>query len=154
MFGGVGCGVGCGVERLHHAAVEEGGKGRVEEDGGRGGGLLQQQAIGEDLGGASAKGEDDAAAAERGGEGLGLKLAEAGLAVGGKDGGDGEADARLDVGVEVEEVPAEAGGQQTADGGLAGTHEAGEDEAAEVAGVGARAMRSQRLHWVRRMRRS
>ena len=68
------------------------------------------------------------------GEGLRLKLAEVGFAVGGEDGGDGEAGAGLDVGVEVEELPAEAGGEQAADGGFAGAHEAGEDEAAKVGG--------------------
>jgi hypothetical protein len=56
--------------------------------------------------------------------------------VGGEDGGDGEAGARLDVGVEVEEVPVEAGGEQAADGGLAGAHESGEDKAAEMRGLG------------------
>ena len=125
-----------GVDGLQHAAVEEGGEGRVEEDGGGGGGLLEQQAVGEGLGCASAEGEDDVAAAERRGEGLGLELAEVGFAVGGEDGGDGEAGAGLDEGVEVEELPAEAGGEQAADGGLAGAHEAGEDDAAEVGGDG------------------
>jgi hypothetical protein len=38
------------------------------------------------------------------------------------------------VGVEVEEGPGEAGGKEAADGGLACSHEAGEDEAAEVGG--------------------
>ena len=56
------------------------------------------------------------------------------LAVGGEDGGDAEAGAGLDGGVEVEEVPAEAIGEQAADGGLAGAHESGENEAVEVCG--------------------
>jgi hypothetical protein len=73
-------------------------------------------------------------AAEGCGEGLGFELAEVALAVGGEDGRDGEAGAGLDEGVEVEEVPAEAGGEQAAYGGLAGAHEAGEDEAAEMGG--------------------
>src|SRR5579862_9260612 len=38
------------------------------------------------------------------------------------------------MGVEVEELPAEAGGEETADGGLARSHEAGEDEPAEMGG--------------------
>ena len=129
-----GSAAGAGVEGLQHAAVVEGGEGRVEEDGGGGGGLLEQQAVGEDFGRAAAEREDDVAAAEGGGEGLRLELAEVGFAVGGEDGGDGEAGAGFDVGVEVEEVPAEAIGEQAADGGFAGAHESGEDEAAEVGG--------------------
>ena len=72
-----------------HASVVERGEGCVEEDGCGCRGLLEQEAIGEDLGRASAEREDDIAAAERGGEGLGLKLAEVCFAVGGEDGGDG-----------------------------------------------------------------
>ena len=123
-----------GVEGLHHAAVEEGGEGRVEEDGGGCGGLLEEEAVGEDLRGATAEGEYDVGAAEGRGEGGRFELAEAGFAVGGEDVRDGEAGAGFDVGIEVEEVPAEALGEQAADGGLAGAHEAGEDEAAEVSG--------------------
>src|ERR1017187_5243160 len=135
--GGCRCGrCGCGVECLHHAAVEEGGEGGVEEDGGGGGGLLDEQAVGKGFGGASAESEDDVAAAEGRGEGLGLQLAEVGFAVGGEDGGDREAGAGFDRGVEVEEIPAEAGGEQTADGGLAGAHKTGEDDTEEMGGQG------------------
>ena len=74
------------------------------------------------------------AAAEGRGQGGGLKLAEAGLAMGAKMAGTVRPVRGLDVGVEVEELPAEALGEQAADGGLAGAHEAGEDEAAEVGG--------------------
>src|SRR5208283_1685333 len=133
--GGLGA-VGRGVEGLHHAAVEERGEGRVEEDSGGGGGLLQEEAVGEDLGRSSAECEDEVVAAKGGGEVGGLKLAEVGFAVGGEDGGDGEAGARFDVGVEVKKLPVEAGGEQAADGGLACAHEAGEDEAAEMRGQG------------------
>jgi len=46
--------------------------------------------------------------------------------------GDGGSGAVLEMGVEVEEVPAEALGEEAADGGLAGAHEAGEDETFKV----------------------
>ena len=46
------------------------------------------------------------------------------------------AGALLEVGVEVEEGPAEAGGEEASDGGFAGAHEAGEDEALEPGGGG------------------
>jgi len=46
--------------------------------------------------------------------------------------GDGGVGAGFEVGVEVEEVPADAGGEEAADGGLACPHEAGEDETFEV----------------------
>src|ERR1700733_12296693 len=49
---------------------------------------------------------------------------------------DGGSGAGFEVGVEVEELPAEAGGEEAADGGLACSHEAGEDEAAEMGGDG------------------
>jgi len=135
--GEIGAGLrrGCGraeVEGLDHAAVVERGKGRIEKDGCGGRGLLEQEAVGEGFGGATAEGEDDVVAAERGGKCLRFKLTEAGFAVRGEDGWDGHVGAGLDVSVEVEEVPAEAVGEQAADGGLAGAHEAGEDEAAKV----------------------
>src|SRR6266702_1317894 len=117
------CGVRSGVERLDHAAVEESCERRVEEDGGGGRRLLEQEPVGEDFGGASAEREDDSGAAQSGGEGLRLELAEVRLAVGGEDGWDAEAGALLDTGVEVEEVPAEAVGEHAADRGFAGTHE-------------------------------
>jgi hypothetical protein len=57
-----------------------------------------------------------------------------GLAVALEELGDGGAGAGFEVGVEVEEVPGEAGGEEAADGGFACSHEASEDEAAEVRG--------------------
>ncbi len=100
---------GTGVVRLQNASVEERGEGCIEEDGGGSRGLLEQEAIGEDLGCASAQREDDIVSAKRGGEGLRLKLAEVLLAVRGEDGRDWLAGAGLDVGVEIEELPAEPG---------------------------------------------
>ena len=94
---------------LEHAAVEEGGEGGVEEDGEGGGGLLEEEAVGEAFGGAAAEGEDGVGAAEGGGEGGGLEAAEVGLAVVGEELGDGGAGAGFEVGVEVEEGPAECG---------------------------------------------
>jgi hypothetical protein len=48
--------------------------------------------------------------------------------------GDRRAGAGLEVGVQAEEAPVEAGGEEAADGGLTCSHEAGEDAAAEVGG--------------------
>src|ERR1700733_2541702 len=47
---------------------------------------------------------------------------------------DGGSGAGFEVGVEVEKLPVEAGGEEAADGGFARSHEAGEDEAAEMGG--------------------
>jgi len=52
--------------------------------------------------------------------------------VAGEELGDGGVGAGFEMGVEVEEVPVEAGGEETADGGFACSHEAGEDEAMEI----------------------
>ena len=49
----------------------------------------------------------------------------------GEDLRDGAAVAGFDLVVEVEEVPAEALGEERAGGGFAGAHEAGEDDAVE-----------------------
>jgi len=73
-------------------------------------------------------------AAEGGGEGGRFEAAEVGFAVALEELGDGGSGAGLEVGVEVQEAPVEAGGEKAADGGLARSHEAGEDEAAEMRG--------------------
>jgi len=117
---------------LQHAAVEEGGEGCVEEDGEGGGGLLDEEAVGELLGCAAAQREDSVVAGEGGGEGGGLKAAETSLAVALEELGDGGSGAVLQVGVDVEEGPADACGEDAADGGLARSHEAGEDDAAKM----------------------
>ena len=49
----------------------------------------------------------------------------------GEDLGDGAVVAGFDLVVEIEEAPAEALGEERADGGFAGAHEAGEDDAIE-----------------------
>ncbi len=49
---------------LQHAAVEEGGKGCVEEDGEGCGGLFEEEAVGELFGGSTAEGKDGAVLAE------------------------------------------------------------------------------------------
>jgi len=117
---------------LQYAAVEEGGEGRVEEDGEGGGSLLEEEAVGEVFGGSTAEGEDDVVVPEGRGEGGGFEAAEAGFAVLLEELGDSGVGAGLEVGVEVEEVPADAGGEEAADGGLACSHEAGEDETFEM----------------------
>jgi len=117
---------------LQHAAVEEGGKRRVEEDGEGCGGLLEEEAVGEVFRGASAQCEDDVVVAESGGEGDGFEAAEADFPMLLEELGDGGVGAGFEVVVEVEEVPADAGGEEAADGGFACAHEAGEDEAFEV----------------------
>ena len=119
---------------LQHAAVEEGWEGGVEEDCEGGGGLFEEEAVGEFLRGTAAEGQDGVVAAESGGEGGGFEAAEVGLAVLCEELGDGGAGAGFEVGVEVEEAPVEAGGEEAAYGGLARSHEAGEDEAAEMRG--------------------
>jgi len=119
---------------LEHAAIEEGGEWGVEEDGEGGGGLLEEETVGELFGGSTAEGEDGAVATEGGGEGRGFEAAEVGLAVALEELGNGGSGAGFEVRVEVEELPVESVGEETAYGGLACSHEAGEDEAAEVCG--------------------
>ena len=119
---------------LQHAAVVEGGEGSVEEDGEGAGGLLDEESVGELFGRAAAECEDGLGAAEGGGEGARFKAAEAGFAVKLEELGNGGAGAGFEVSVDVEEVPADTGGEETADGGLACSHEPGEDEAFEVGG--------------------
>ncbi len=133
----LGCG-GVGEDRagdvLQHAAVEEGGEGGVEEDGEGGRGLFEKEAVGELFRRAAAEGEDGVVLAEGRGEGGGFETAEVSFAVLGEEMGDRGSGAGLEVGVEVEELPVEAGGEEAADGGFACSHEAGEDEAAEMSG--------------------
>jgi hypothetical protein len=50
-----------------------------------------------------------------------------------RNGGSG---AGFEVSVEVEDLPVETGGEEAANGGFACSHEAGEDEAAEMCGDG------------------
>jgi len=125
-----------GVEGLKHAAVEEGGEGGVEEDGEGAGGLFEQEAIGEGFGGATAEGEDELRLSEGAGEGGGLEAAEVGFAVALKELGDGGAGASFEVGVEIQEGPADLCGEEPADGGFAGAHEPGENDAADGCGDG------------------
>ena len=119
---------------LQHAAVEEGGEWGVEEDGEGGGCLLEEEAVGEFFRGTTAEGQDGVVAAECGGECGGFEAAEVGLAMLGEELGNGGSGAGLKVSIEVEEAPVEASGEEAAYGGLARSHEAGEDEAAEVRG--------------------
>jgi len=57
-----------------------------------------------------------------------------GLPVLGEELWNGSAGAGLEMGVEVEEGPAGASGEEASDGGFTGAHEAGEDETFEVCG--------------------
>jgi len=121
---------------LQHATVEEGGEGGVEEDGEGGGSLFEEEAVGEFFGSSAAKGKDGVIAAESGGEGGGFEAAEVGFAVALEELWDGGSGAGFKVGVEVEELPCETGGEETADGGLPRSHETGQDEPTEMGGDG------------------
>ena len=117
---------------LKDAAVEEGGERSVEEDGEGLRGLLDEETVGEAFGGSATEGDDYVMEAEGGGERGGFKAAEARFPFEGEDFCDGGAGALLKVGVEVQEGPAETGGEKSSDGRLASTHETGEDEAVEI----------------------
>src|ERR1035441_600422 len=77
---------------------------------------------------AAAEGQDGGASAFDGADVLaddhGLDTAEFGFAAGGEDLGDGGMFGSLNLGVGIEEAPAQAMGEMAADGGLAGSHEA------------------------------
>ena len=135
--GSVGVAGGCTgswVEGLQHAAVEEGGEGGVEKDGEGAGGLLQEEAVGESLGSSATEGEDELRLTEGAGEGGGFETAEVGLAVALEEFRDSGAGAGFEMGVEVEKGPTELVCKEAADGGFAGPHEAGEDDAKDVRG--------------------
>lgn len=123
-------------EALQHAAVEEGLERRVKEDDQGSGRLFEQQAVGELLGCASAEGEDRSRASERVRQSGGFESAEVGFAVCFEERGDGRPGAGFEMGVEIEELPVEEFGQDAADGGLAGAHKPGEDDAPEGRGKG------------------
>jgi hypothetical protein len=118
---------------LEDAAVEEGGEGSVEEDGEGAGGLFEEEAVGEDSGVPPPRAMTVLRWPRRR-RGRSIRGGGSGARRGGRRSRDGEAGAGLEVGVEVEEVPAESGGEEAADGALAGPHEAGEDDAAQGGG--------------------
>src|SRR5260370_12258777 len=120
---------------MKYAAVEEGGEGGVEEDGEGGGGLFEEEAVGELFRGAAAEGEDGVVLAEGGGESGGFEAAEMGLAVALEELGDGGAGASLEVGVEVEEAPVEAGGEGGGDGGVSRSYRSREHGATVCLGA-------------------
>jgi hypothetical protein len=127
---------GSGIQGLEDAAVEEDGEGGVEEDGEGAGGLFEEEAVGVDLGGTAAEGDDGGGHGEGGGQGGGLEAAEGGLAEAGEEVGDGGVGALFEVVVEIEESPAEVLGEGAAYGGFACAHEAGEDDASCGRGEG------------------
>jgi hypothetical protein len=128
-LGSVGVGEDGAGDVLEDTAVKENGERGVEEDGECAGGLLEQKAVGDALGDAAAEGDDGGVLGERRGESAGLEAAEAGFSVLGEYLGDGETGSLFEVGVEIEEVPAEAGGEKASDRGFTGAHEAGERDA-------------------------
>ncbi len=131
----MGRGGGGGVGGLGGAAGDEGVEAGGEVDDGGVGSLLEEETVAELFGSAAAEGDDGAAQAEQGGQGEGLEVAEVGFAVLGKDLGDGALVAGFDLAVEVEEAPGETLGEESARGGFAGAHEAGEDDAIEHIGL-------------------
>jgi hypothetical protein len=121
---------------LQHASIEEGGEGSVEKDGEGGGGLLEKETVGEVFRGSTSQSENGIAEGECRGQGSGFKAAEVGFAVTLEELGNGSVGARLEMSIEVEEVPLQASREEAADGGFAGSHEAGENEASKVRGDG------------------
>lgn len=94
----------------------------------------EQGTYGFRLDGASAEGDDGlfclkSIGSEGAGDDFRFEAAEVGFAMVGEDFGDGEALACRDDGVDVVKGPVKARRQQAADRGLAGSHEAGKDDA-------------------------
>jgi hypothetical protein len=121
---------------LQHAAVKKGGVWGVEEDGESGRSLFDEEAVGKFLGCAASEGKHGVGVTESGGQGGGFDAAEAGFAMKLKELGDGGTCAVLDMGVEVEEVPADAGGKEASNSGLTRTHKTGENETFKMSGDG------------------
>src|ERR1035438_3940531 len=107
-------------------AVLDGFEGAIEPDGKAV--VAEQEAIAGLGESAAAEGQDGGASAFDGADVLaddhGLDTAEFGFAAGGEDPGDGGMFGSLNLGVGIEEAPAQAMGEMAADGGLAGSHEA------------------------------
>ncbi len=142
-----GCEVGLvgedGAGTLGAAAAGEGGGEFDFEVDEQGAGSVEEQIAGFGaLDGASAEGKDEGVLGGEAGDGGVFDVAEGGLAVAGEDFGDGHAGFGLDDVVNVEEAPAEARGEERADGAFAGAHEAGEDNEAGSGGAGCGGIRS------------
>lgn len=114
---------------LQDATVEEDGEGGVEEDNGGVRRLLQQKAIRNLFGGASAEGDDRFASTQTAGDGGGFAASEFSLAVRSEDFLDGVSGVTFDHCIDIEEVPAEIGGEEATYGALTCAHEAGKDDA-------------------------
>ncbi len=82
------------------------------------------------------------AGGERFADDFGFQIAEGGLTATGEDIGNGHGGAGFDQYVGIEELPAKTLGEQSADRGLARTHETGEDHPRRVG-------RRQSRHWLR-----
>ncbi len=80
---------------------------------------------------ASTQGEDEGIGGGEAGDGCMLAVAKGGFAVAGEELGDGHAGLGFKNVIGVEEAPAEALGDERADGGFTGAHEASEDDAAD-----------------------
>ena len=80
--------------------------------------------------GAAAQSEDEIIGRDEAGDDCVLEIAEVGLAVARKDFCDGAAGFSFEDIVGIKETPAQAACDERADGGFAGAHEAGEDDAA------------------------
>lgn len=119
-------------EALEHAAIEESREGRVKKDDESARSLLEQKTIGELLGGASTQSEYGCGAGESVAQCGGFKTTKASFALAFEELRDGGMAASFEVGVQIEEVPAEGVGKDAADGRFAGTHKTSENDAAEV----------------------
>src|SRR5579883_3489401 len=113
-----------------HAAGEQNFDGRIEPEDGHGGGakkfgaaLLGVRAAAESENRAFAK---FSGAAEGSAKLIGFELAKGRLAVTLEKLRDGDASGGFNAVIEVDKAPAKLAGQQSADSGLAGTHESGE----------------------------
>lgn len=120
------------VDRLEHAAIEEDRERSVKEDGGGSGGLLEQEAIGEGLRSSSAECEDEMIAGKGRSERTGFQTAEARFAMLLEDVADGGSGALFQMGVQIQELPTDPLGKEATEGGFAGSHEAGENDAPEI----------------------
>ena len=80
---------------------------------------------------AAAEGENERVADGEAGDGGVFAVTERSFAVAGEEIGDGCAGFGLDHVIDIDELPAEARGEERADGAFAGAHEAGEDDAAQ-----------------------
>jgi len=114
-------------------ALDERGKRGIEKDDQRAMGTGQRLPITRQIDSCPAGRDDCVRLQEAGGECLRFEVAKGGFAEGGEEVSRTGAGSVFDASINIEKKPTELCGKQSANGGLSGAHESGEDDAAKGA---------------------